>query len=149
MFATFDRKTSCSVIALLLWVAPNAFGKDFLCISGTLYKPDGTETYVGSGACASAKMFASMACVAGTVYQENGQSRYLGVDACQNAKMSPSFFCADKYLFHKSGWSQYTARDCKEAFLTEEFACVGGNLYRADGSITSVGSQGCQSASPK
>lgn len=137
------------IASLVFFASSNAHAQSFLCASGVLYKPDGNQVYVGQSGCESAKLFGKMACVAGTIYLANGQSHYIGIDACPSAKVSPSFICAQYFLFHVSGWQQYVGTGCSGAILADDFACVSGSLYRGDGSVTYVGSQGCQGIFPK
>jgi hypothetical protein len=143
-----------NIIALMaffpmLFIHEVAQAGGFVCASGVLYKPDGSEIYVGAGACETAKLFGRIACVAGTVWFADGRSTYVGADGCKTAKVSPNFFCANAFLLHSSGWSQYVGTSCSTAVLSSDYACANGMLFKADGTSIYVGSQGCRSFGPK
>jgi hypothetical protein len=140
--SAFGLFTLCSATAV-------AQTESFMCVSGTLYKPNGQEVYVGLSGCDDAKIFGRVACVAGSVYLSNGQNRYVGQGACAQARMSASFLCANATLFHWSGWTQSVGSGCAQAVLMFDAACVNGLLYRADGSSTYVGQQGCSGFRPQ
>jgi hypothetical protein len=136
-------------LVLSFFSVNSARADGFVCVAGVLYKPDGSETYVGAGACETAKVFGRIACVAGTIWLADGRSTYVGVDACKTAKASPNFFCANGVVFHSSGWSQYVGGSCTTALLFSDYACANGMLFKADGSSNYVGSQGCRSFGPR
>jgi hypothetical protein len=139
-----------SFLLLTLWFQLPAYSEpSFLCISGQLYKPDGTQVYVGHNACASAKIFGSSACVAGIAYFGQGQSAYVGADACKNAKLSSSWLCVQNHLYHTSGWNQFVGDGCNQAVLAGDNACVGGLLFKPDSTSVYVGINGCSTLTPR
>ncbi|NBX18820.1 MAG: hypothetical protein EBR09_15820, partial [Proteobacteria bacterium] len=79
-------KAAFAILALQSQSAATA-SASFLCVAGQLYKPDGSQVYVGHDACRNAKLFGASACVAGVAYYAKGQSMYVGADACKNAKL--------------------------------------------------------------
>ena len=100
------------ILVVGLFAQATAEAGEFICVSGTLYKPDGSEVYVGLDACESAKIFGKVACVGGSVHLANGSSVYVGEGSCRNVKVGPTFVCAGPYLFHSSGWNQDIGSSC-------------------------------------
>jgi len=137
------------LIALLIVPTVSLGQSSYMCVSGVLYKPDGSEIYVGRDACASAKIFGSLACVGGSIYLAKGQATYVGVGACRTARLSPMYICAREFLYHVSGWNQFVGSGCTQAVFAGDSACVSGMLYKPDGSAVYVGQSGCQSFMPR
>ncbi len=137
------------VIALLLVPTVSLGQSSYMCVSGVLYKPDGSEIYVGRDACASAQIFGSLACVGGSVYLAKGQATYVGADACRTARLSPTYICAREFLYHVSGWNQFVGSGCPQAVFAGDSACVSGMLYKPDGSAVYVGQNGCRTLMPR
>lgn len=57
--------------------------QNYLCIKNSLYKPDGTDVFVGSNACNSAKLGGGYACVAGSLYKPDSTDVFVGSNACR------------------------------------------------------------------
>lgn len=57
----------------------------YVCVSGDLYKPNGSKEFVGSSACANAKLGNGYACVNGSLYLPNSTQIFVGSSDCANA----------------------------------------------------------------
>jgi hypothetical protein len=137
---------SFSLVALCLVIVPaiTAHAAGFACAGSWLFKPDGSQHYVGAGKCKTAKMSGAFACVDGTLYFAEGQSVYAGQNACAAAVLTSHYVCLNGTLTHISGQNWYLGVRCTQVKFWGDTACAGGFFFNAAGQESYVGADGCR-----
>lgn len=90
----------------------------YVCVGGYLYKPDSSNTYVGTSECKSAVISGNYACVNGYLHTPDNNSSYVGSSDCKRAKIGNGYACVGGYLYKPNGEKNYVGNsDCESANL--------------------------------
>jgi len=138
-----------------LTAAATAVNPGYVCVSGTLFMPNGEQMSIGVQNCSTARLGMTYACISGFLYHQTIQDNKtvlvkieVGFSNCQSAKIGGGYACVGSQLFFPDKTTVVTVgtSNCQTAKVGNGYACVAGVLYQPDGSQISVGTSNCQTA---
>lgn len=80
-------KTAIGILVFIAGMSLAQADGGYACVGGYLYQPNSSKDYVGSSACASARIGSGYACVDGYLYLPNSSKEYVGSSTCKEANL--------------------------------------------------------------